>query len=174
MSQMFPVTHGSQQRVSLSPRRFAVPHGQLHSAPGCVSQAVDAEAGRVLHHQSLHQRPRDDAHLVSFSDTVVLFAQVCHNVKNVGWLAPGFVNCGSIFSSPVNRWLFGEITCQLYAMCGVLFGLCSLANLTALSLVCCLKVCFPNHGEVPKNSTQGHRDLGGRGYDTSVKFHLLS
>ncbi|TKS76858.1 G-protein coupled receptor 136 [Collichthys lucidus] len=43
-------------------------------------------------------------------------------------------------------WLFGEITCQLYAMCGVLFGLCSLTNLTALSLVCCLKVCFPNHG----------------------------
>lgn len=32
-------------------------------------------------------------------------------------------------------------------MCGVLFGLCSLTNLTALSLVCCLKVCFPNHGE---------------------------
>lgn len=45
------------------------------------------------------------------------------------------------------RWLFGEITCQLYAMCGVLFGLCSLTNLTALSSVCCLKVCFPNHGE---------------------------
>ncbi|KAG8002481.1 Opsin-5 [Nibea albiflora] len=45
-----------------------------------------------------------------------------------------------------HRWLFGEITCQLYAMCGVLFGLCSLTNLTALSLVCCLKVCFPNHG----------------------------
>lgn len=75
----------------------------------------------------------------------------------------GTVNCGSIFSSPVNRWLFGEITCQLYAMCGVLFGLCSLTNLTALSLVCCLKVCFPNHGEVPKNPTQGHRHLGGGG-----------
>ncbi|KAL3059504.1 hypothetical protein OYC64_014168 [Pagothenia borchgrevinki] len=45
-----------------------------------------------------------------------------------------------------HRWLFGEITCQLYAMCGVLFGLCSLTNLTALSLVCCLKVSFPNHG----------------------------
>uniref|UniRef100_A0A3B3B976 Opsin 7, group member c n=1 Tax=Oryzias melastigma TaxID=30732 RepID=A0A3B3B976_ORYME len=38
------------------------------------------------------------------------------------------------------------MTCQLYAMCGVLFGLSSLTNLTALSLVCCLKVCFPNHG----------------------------
>jgi len=47
----------------------------------------------------------------------------------------------------VSRWLFGEVTCQLYAMCGVLFGLCSLTNLTALSSVCCLKVCFPNHGE---------------------------
>ncbi|XP_071756296.2 opsin 7, group member d isoform X2 [Centroberyx gerrardi] len=44
------------------------------------------------------------------------------------------------------RWLFGEIACQVYAMCGVLFGLCSLTNLTALSLVCCLKVCFPTHG----------------------------
>ncbi|MEQ2314953.1 hypothetical protein AMECASPLE_017235 [Ameca splendens] len=45
-----------------------------------------------------------------------------------------------------HRWLFGEIACQLYAMCGVLFGLCSLTNLTALSLVCCLKVCFPTYG----------------------------
>ncbi len=51
------------------------------------------------------------------------------------------------FCPCVYRWLFGEITCQIYAMCGVLFGLCSLTNLTALSLVCCLKVCFPNHGE---------------------------
>lgn len=47
----------------------------------------------------------------------------------------------------VYRWLFGEIICQVYAMCGVLFGLCSLTNLTVLSLVCCLKVCVPNHGE---------------------------
>ncbi|XP_076023010.1 opsin 7, group member d [Genypterus blacodes] len=45
-----------------------------------------------------------------------------------------------------HRWLFGEIVCQLYAVCGVLFGLCSLTNLTALSLVCCLKVCFTSHG----------------------------
>ncbi|KAM3838027.1 opsin-5-like [Diretmus argenteus] len=45
-----------------------------------------------------------------------------------------------------HRWLFSENTCQVYAMCGVLFGLCSLINLTALSLVCCLKVCFPTHG----------------------------
>ncbi|XP_026188930.1 opsin 7, group member d [Mastacembelus armatus] len=45
-----------------------------------------------------------------------------------------------------HRWLFGRLACQLYAMCGVLFGLCSLTNLTALSLVCCIKVCFPNHG----------------------------
>ncbi|XP_077425819.1 opsin 7, group member d isoform X2 [Vanacampus margaritifer] len=45
-----------------------------------------------------------------------------------------------------HKWLFGELACQLYAMCGVLFGLCSLTNLTALSFVCCLKVCFPNHG----------------------------
>ncbi|XP_029281972.1 opsin-5-like [Cottoperca gobio] len=52
----------------------------------------------------------------------------------------------AIPSALTHRWLFGEITCQLYAMCGVLFGLCSLTNLTALSLVCCLKVCFPSHG----------------------------
>ncbi|XP_028439311.1 opsin 7, group member d [Perca flavescens] len=52
----------------------------------------------------------------------------------------------AIPSSLTHRWLFGEIVCQLYAMCGVLFGLCSLTNLTALSLVCCLKVCFPSHG----------------------------
>ncbi|XP_037334463.1 opsin 7, group member d isoform X2 [Pungitius pungitius] len=52
----------------------------------------------------------------------------------------------AIPSAFTHRWLFGELTCQLYAMCGVLFGLCSLTNLTALSLVCCLKVCFPNHG----------------------------
>ncbi|CAL8319423.1 unnamed protein product [Merluccius merluccius] len=45
-----------------------------------------------------------------------------------------------------HRWLFGDVTCQVYALCGVLFGLCSLTNLTALSFVCCLKVCFPNHG----------------------------
>uniref|UniRef100_A0A3Q2ZV23 Opsin 7, group member c n=1 Tax=Kryptolebias marmoratus TaxID=37003 RepID=A0A3Q2ZV23_KRYMA len=49
--------------------------------------------------------------------------------------------------SAFSHWLFGEITCQLYAMCGVLFGLCSLTNLTALSLVCCLKVCFPNYNK---------------------------
>ncbi|KAM4563322.1 opsin 7, group member d [Odontesthes bonariensis] len=52
----------------------------------------------------------------------------------------------AIPSSFSHRWLFGEITCQLYAMCGVLFGLCSLTNLTALSFVCCLKVCLPNYG----------------------------
>ncbi|XP_041858870.1 opsin 7, group member d [Melanotaenia boesemani] len=52
----------------------------------------------------------------------------------------------AIPSAFLHRWLFGEITCQLYGMCGVLFGLCSLTNLTALSLVCCLKVCLPTYG----------------------------
>ncbi|KAF7661100.1 hypothetical protein LDENG_00269890 [Lucifuga dentata] len=52
----------------------------------------------------------------------------------------------AIASAFSHRWLFGEIICQFYAACGVLFGLCSLTNLTALSLVCCLKVCFPNCG----------------------------
>ncbi|XP_030640872.1 opsin 7, group member d [Chanos chanos] len=45
-----------------------------------------------------------------------------------------------------HKWLFGELVCLGYAVCGVLFGLCSLTNLTALSSVCCLKVCFPNYG----------------------------
>ncbi|XP_055023784.2 opsin 7, group member c [Misgurnus anguillicaudatus] len=52
----------------------------------------------------------------------------------------------AIPSALAHRWLFGEIVCLCYAMCGVLFGLCSLTNLTALSSVCCLKVCFPNYG----------------------------
>ncbi|XP_056628624.1 opsin 7, group member c isoform X2 [Triplophysa dalaica] len=52
----------------------------------------------------------------------------------------------AIPSALAHRWLFGEVVCQCYAMCGVLFGLCSLTNLTALSSVCCFKVCFPNYG----------------------------
>ncbi|KAM8946954.1 opsin-5-like [Pelodytes ibericus] len=45
-----------------------------------------------------------------------------------------------------HRWLFDEITCTYYAFCGVLFGLCSLTNLTVLSTVCCMKVCYPTYG----------------------------
>ncbi|TRY99453.1 hypothetical protein DNTS_022996 [Danionella cerebrum] len=52
----------------------------------------------------------------------------------------------AIPSAFAHRWLFGELTCLCYAVCGVLFGLASLTNLTALSSVCCLKVCFPNYG----------------------------
>ncbi|CAM4716451.1 unnamed protein product [Leuciscus chuanchicus] len=52
----------------------------------------------------------------------------------------------AIPSALAHRWLFGEVVCLCYAVCGVLFGLCSLTNLTALSSVCCLKVCFPNYG----------------------------
>lgn len=67
-------------------------------------------------------------------------------------------------------------------MCGVLFGLCSLTNLTALSSVCCLKVCFPNHGEAYKiPHREGNRTWtpwrlqeGGKADFKSVKFHLLS
>ncbi|NWY29825.1 OPN5 protein, partial [Pheucticus melanocephalus] len=44
------------------------------------------------------------------------------------------------------RWLFDQAVCTLYAFCGVLFGLSSLASLTVLSTVCCLKVCFPAYG----------------------------
>lgn len=45
-----------------------------------------------------------------------------------------------------HRWLFDRLTCTYYAFCGVLFGLCSLTNLTALSCVCCMKVCYPVYG----------------------------
>ncbi|NXA34303.1 OPN5 protein, partial [Eudromia elegans] len=44
------------------------------------------------------------------------------------------------------RWLFDRAVCTVYAFCGVLFGLCSLSSLTALSTVCCLKVCYPAYG----------------------------
>ncbi|XP_074409689.1 opsin-5 [Zonotrichia albicollis] len=45
-----------------------------------------------------------------------------------------------------HRWLFDQAVCTLYAFCGVLFGLSSLASLTVLSTVCCLKVCYPAYG----------------------------
>ncbi|XP_066055318.1 opsin-5-like [Chamaea fasciata] len=45
-----------------------------------------------------------------------------------------------------HRWLFDQAVCTLYAFCGVLFGLGSLASLTVLSTVCCLKVCYPAYG----------------------------
>ncbi|NXE67853.1 OPSX protein, partial [Calcarius ornatus] len=44
------------------------------------------------------------------------------------------------------RWLFGQAVCTLYAFCGLLFGLSSLASLAVLSTVCCLKVCCPAYG----------------------------
>lgn len=54
------------------------------------------------------------------------------------------------------RWLFHQTTCIVYAFCGVLFGLCSLSNLTALSCVCWLKVCCPNYGKSTEtNSLKG-------------------
>ncbi|KAJ8408095.1 hypothetical protein AAFF_G00263230 [Aldrovandia affinis] len=52
----------------------------------------------------------------------------------------------AIPSSFAHKWLFDEFTCQYYAFCGVLFGLSSLTNLTVLSSVCCLKVCYPHYG----------------------------
>ncbi|XP_051515819.1 opsin 7, group member b [Myxocyprinus asiaticus] len=52
----------------------------------------------------------------------------------------------AIPSAFAHRWLFTEVMCMCYAFCGVLFGLCSLSNLTVLSCVCWLKVCCPNYG----------------------------
>ncbi|KAI3356910.1 hypothetical protein L3Q82_003556 [Scortum barcoo] len=51
----------------------------------------------------------------------------------------------AIPSSYSHMWLFNKVTCIIYAFCGVLFGLCSLTNLTVLSCVCWLKVCCPNY-----------------------------
>ncbi|XP_066515171.1 opsin 7, group member b [Hoplias malabaricus] len=52
----------------------------------------------------------------------------------------------AIPSAFAHRWLFTELMCLCYAFCGVLFGLCSLSNLTVLSSVCWFKVCCPNYG----------------------------
>uniref|UniRef100_A0A8D0DLE1 G-protein coupled receptors family 1 profile domain-containing protein n=1 Tax=Salvator merianae TaxID=96440 RepID=A0A8D0DLE1_SALMN len=51
-----------------------------------------------------------------------------------------------------SRWLFNHAMCTFYAFCGVLFGLCSLTSLTALSTVCCMKVCYPAYGRCNKFS----------------------
>ncbi|XP_062925637.1 opsin-5-like [Mobula hypostoma] len=45
-----------------------------------------------------------------------------------------------------HRWLFSQRWCNFYAFCGVLFGVCSLTNLTMLSIICCMKVCYPLYG----------------------------
>ncbi|XP_056620959.1 opsin 7, group member a [Triplophysa dalaica] len=52
----------------------------------------------------------------------------------------------AVTSSLAHRWLYGRTVCLIYAFCGVLFGICSLTTLTILSVVCCLKVCYPMHG----------------------------
>ncbi|KAM9344159.1 opsin 7, group member b [Pholidichthys leucotaenia] len=52
----------------------------------------------------------------------------------------------AIPSAYAHMWMFNKMTCTVYAFCGVLFGLCSLTNLTVLSCVCWLKVCCPNYG----------------------------
>ncbi|KAK9514778.1 hypothetical protein VZT92_025466 [Zoarces viviparus] len=52
----------------------------------------------------------------------------------------------AIPSAFTHMWLFTRTACVGYAFCGVLFGLCSLTNLTMLSSVCWLKVCCPHYG----------------------------
>uniref|UniRef100_W5N305 Opsin 7, group member a n=1 Tax=Lepisosteus oculatus TaxID=7918 RepID=W5N305_LEPOC len=52
----------------------------------------------------------------------------------------------AITSSISHRWLYGKTMCLIYAFCGVLFGICSLSTLTLLSIVCCMKVCYPLYG----------------------------
>ncbi|XP_072269353.1 opsin-5-like [Pyxicephalus adspersus] len=52
----------------------------------------------------------------------------------------------AITSSFAHRWIYGANVCLFYAFCGVLFGICSLSTVTLLSIVCCIKVCFPTYG----------------------------
>ncbi|XP_077580357.1 opsin-5-like [Stigmatopora nigra] len=52
----------------------------------------------------------------------------------------------AITSSFYHRWLYGKTACSIYAFCGMLFGICSLSTLTLLSMVCCVKVCYPYYG----------------------------
>uniref|UniRef100_A0A3P8S4W3 Opsin 7, group member a n=1 Tax=Amphiprion percula TaxID=161767 RepID=A0A3P8S4W3_AMPPE len=52
----------------------------------------------------------------------------------------------AITSSFYHRWLYGKTVCSIYAFCGMLFGICSLTTLTLLSVVCCVKVCYPLYG----------------------------
>ncbi|KAJ3594320.1 hypothetical protein NHX12_003627 [Muraenolepis orangiensis] len=52
----------------------------------------------------------------------------------------------AITSSLYHRWLYGRAMCYLYAFCGMFFGICSLTTLTLLSMVCCVKVCYPLYG----------------------------
>lgn len=60
---------------------------------------------------------------------------------------PYFMQVHKLTSCSLFRWLFTEVMCMCYAFCGVLFGICSLSNLTILSCVCWLKVCCPNYGK---------------------------
>ncbi|XP_015710932.1 opsin-5-like [Coturnix japonica] len=52
----------------------------------------------------------------------------------------------AVTSSLSHRWLYGKHICLFYAFCGLFFGICSLSTLTLLSVVCCLKICFPAYG----------------------------
>jgi len=58
--------------------RCPLPPGQLHSAPCRISQAVDLEASGVLHRQSLHQWPWDDALFIPTGHTISFYTQVSH------------------------------------------------------------------------------------------------
>ncbi|KYO26175.1 opsin 5-like 1 isoform B [Alligator mississippiensis] len=52
----------------------------------------------------------------------------------------------AVTSSFSHRWLYGKHVCLFYAFCAVLFGICSMSTLSLLSIVCCLKICFPAYG----------------------------
>lgn len=74
----YTISSSAQSVFIMFPYRYTVPHGQLHPATCCISQAVDLEASRVLHHQSLHQWPWDDTLFIPAGNYVILFTQVSH------------------------------------------------------------------------------------------------
>lgn len=106
-------------------------------------------------HNNVHVMPHIKTLWQCFFSPAISDWLLCHicNVKMVLWKTQKItVHCFLYLPlSHCLRWLFGELTCLCYAVCGVLFGLSSLTNLTALSSVCCLKVCFPNYGILPQH-----------------------
>lgn len=74
------------------PHRHPVPNGQLHSATGGVSQALDLEASRVFHHQPVHKWPRNDPVPVPTGHSVHLFTQVFTRslLANCHWICHEF------------------------------------------------------------------------------------
>lgn len=94
-----------------------------------------------VHHDGVSSTGQDPG---GEQETYYLFHQQDVNLLDVKIKCKDDLFC---FLHSPSRWLFHRTTCIVYAFCGVLFGLCSLTNLTVLSSVCWLKVCCPNYGK---------------------------